>query len=206
MKSRPQAVFPLARPPRVTKRRLLAWLRGRPDWWQRRHLAAIALVVVVPWLLRLSTPRLGPRDSALGVALMLVGALVGAAGLVAYGAFVRTERRARRPDEAGQDPPPALLGDDAFAQSRNPHGLGVIALVATQAAWIDCTPLVLYALVLPIALHYWVQLREEPRLRARFGEAYDEYALRVPRWLPWERIGVFLRAMAEAVRRLVRRG
>ena len=32
--------------------------------------------------------------------------------------------------------------------------------------------------------HLWVVRAEEPRLRTRFGAAYEEYLRRVPRWLP----------------------
>lgn len=32
--------------------------------------------------------------------------------------------------------------------------------------------------------HYQAMRIEEPRLRARFGEAYEQYCGKVPRWLP----------------------
>jgi protein-S-isoprenylcysteine O-methyltransferase Ste14 len=198
----PENVTPLPRP---QAKRIAAPVRWRPDWWQRRHLAALALAVLAPALLRWLTPQLGPRNSALGVVLMIVGALVGAAGAILYVWFVRTHLRALRPDEAAQDPPPALLGDDVFAYTRNPHWLAVMGLVIAQAVWIDCTPLLIYAALLPVGLHFWVVMREEPHQHANLSAAFDEYAMRVPRWLPWHDIARFLREMWHAVRRIAGR-
>jgi protein-S-isoprenylcysteine O-methyltransferase Ste14 len=35
-----------------------------------------------------------------------------------------------------------------------------------------------------VAAHAWIVRVEEPRLAARFGEAYSAYLRHVPRWLP----------------------
>jgi protein-S-isoprenylcysteine O-methyltransferase Ste14 len=35
-----------------------------------------------------------------------------------------------------------------------------------------------------VLAHAFVLLVEEPGLRRRFGEAYEQYCARVPRWIP----------------------
>jgi len=67
---------------------------------------------------------------------------------------------------------------------RNPllAGVGLAGLgaaIATRSWW-----LLAGTVLLAIAAHLWVVHVEEPRLRARFGEAYAEYLRHVPRWLP----------------------
>jgi protein-S-isoprenylcysteine O-methyltransferase Ste14 len=79
---------------------------------------------------------------------------------------------------------PALILAGPYLHSRNPVLLGT--LVAAAGVAVACASPALLVLVALAAAgaHVWVVRREEPRLRARFGEAYAEYLRRVPRWLP----------------------
>lgn len=76
-----------------------------------------------------------------------------------------------------------LLTEGPYAVVRHPRyvevALGTLAY-AFLANWSG--PYVVTALALP-ALH-GIVLLEERELRARFAEAYEEYAARVPRYLP----------------------
>lgn len=75
-----------------------------------------------------------------------------------------------------------LYTDGPYAYTRNPQYLGMIVGVTGLAVVADS------ALVATLAAAHvgWVVLlprAEEPHLRAEFGEAYDRYAARVPRFV-----------------------
>jgi len=84
-------------------------------------------------------------------------------------------------------PTPAFILAGPYLRSRNPLlGGSVLALagvaLATRSAWFG-----LAAVAAATAAHAWVVRVEEPRLRARFGDAYAAYLHAVPRWLPSRR-------------------
>jgi protein-S-isoprenylcysteine O-methyltransferase Ste14 len=58
--------------------------------------------------------------------------------------------------------------------------LGTAGVGLAEASWLVAA----VAAAAAAGAHVWVIRVEEPRLRARFGEAYAEYLRRVPRWLP----------------------
>lgn len=114
----------------------------------------------------------------------IAGALLGAAGALlcfrAAALFMRFGESALHPFAT----PRRLLLQGPYGRSRNPFYLGVILIVLGEAAYWRAGALVLYALGLAIALHAQVVLVEEPRLKRLFGDAYDLYRDRVPRWVP----------------------
>ena len=69
-----------------------------------------------------------------------------------------------------------------YARSRNPMYLGVLLMVAGQALLFASAPIAVYAALLAVGFHLIVVLVEEPHLRSKSGEAYEEYLLNVPRW------------------------
>jgi protein-S-isoprenylcysteine O-methyltransferase Ste14 len=78
--------------------------------------------------------------------------------------------------------PQALVATGLHGVSRNPIYLGCTAVHlglagVTRNGWMSATCPVSAALV-----HRWV-LREERWLRERFGDAYDDYRARVPRYV-----------------------
>ena len=90
----------------------------------------------------------------------------------------------RRDLADAQRPPRAAGRDRAVRAVRNPLYLGNIALwvgfaIAARLLWL--APIILVLL----ALEYHAIVRwEEPLLESRLGEAYRDYAARVPRWIP----------------------
>ena len=80
-------------------------------------------------------------------------------------------------------PSAGILARGAFAFTRNPLYVGLLALYAGLALWGDWV----WALVLlPVAfaaLHWGAVLPEERYLEAKFGEEYLSYKRRVRRWL-----------------------
>ena len=84
-------------------------------------------------------------------------------------------------------PRPAFVIAGPYTRVRNPLLVGAIIALVGVALAMQSLALGLAAAGAAAAAHVWVVRVEEPRLRARFGEAYREYLARVPRWLP--RIG-----------------
>jgi protein-S-isoprenylcysteine O-methyltransferase Ste14 len=62
--------------------------------------------------------------------------------------------------------------------------VALLATVVGEALALGSSALLIYAAGLTVAFHAFVVLYEEPTLRDRFGVEYDEYAARVPRWIP----------------------
>lgn len=120
-------------------------------------------------------PSLPRRTRRLGFPLVAAGVGLG-------GWFVRTMHAAKTPVDPRQAPT-ALVVDGPFRHTRNP-GYIAFALVytgvalATDRRW----PLVFLPGVIA-TVDRGVVRREERYLRERFGDEYDEYERRVPRWL-----------------------
>ena len=89
--------------------------------------------------------------------------------------------------------PPAFVLAGPYLRVRNPLlGGAVLALAGLALIAASWRAGVVVFAAGALAADFWVARIEEPRLRARFGEAYVEYLRRVPRWLP------ALRGQAEA--------
>lgn len=111
---------------------------------------------------------------AAGSAVALLGVLLAARSAQLLAGRGRPRR--------GPRPPLVIAGP--YLRVRNPLLVGLIVALAglalaTASGWIAAG-----ALAALVIAHLWVTRVEEPRLRARFGEAYAEYVRRVPRWLP----------------------
>jgi Putative protein-S-isoprenylcysteine methyltransferase len=62
--------------------------------------------------------------------------------------------------------------------------LGVILLILGQALLLGREILYAWAVVAWVIFELSLVTWEEPQLRRRFGESYDDYRRRVRRWLP----------------------
>jgi protein-S-isoprenylcysteine O-methyltransferase Ste14 len=67
---------------------------------------------------------------------------------------------------------------------RNPMYLGVAIAILGQAIVYRSLHVAEYAAVMLLIAHIFVVLYEEPTLQRQFGESYEEYRRRVPRWIP----------------------
>jgi protein-S-isoprenylcysteine O-methyltransferase Ste14 len=82
------------------------------------------------------------------------------------------------------DPPKRLVARGLYRFVRNPMYCGVLLMVLGQAVLFESTATVVYALVAGLFFHAFVVLYEEPALRRKFGESYQQYRNSVPRWIP----------------------
>lgn len=84
----------------------------------------------------------------------------------------------------GMDTPPEhLVTSGPYAYMRNPMYLGHIIFLAGLALTLQSALGALIAAASAVWFHFRV-LRDEKRLRERFGQAYIDYQERVKRWLP----------------------
>ncbi len=143
--------------------------------WLFRHRTSLPM----PVALAILTLRVGeaPPSAVLagtGVAITVIGELIRMWGVHHIGAISRT-----RSDRLGP-----LIDSGPFGLLRNPLYVGNIALwvgFALTARLVWLAPLVIVLL----GLEYHAIVRwEETLLESRMGQAYREYAARVPRWFP----------------------
>ena len=134
---------------------------------------------VLMWLASLALPW---PSSAPGQ--LFVAVLVAAAGIAVVVAGLLEFRRARttvnplKPETAS-----SLVERGIYRFTRNPMYLGMALALAGWGIWLASAAALL---VLPLFVAYMTRFQiipEERALAATFGEAFDGYRRRVPRWL-----------------------
>jgi protein-S-isoprenylcysteine O-methyltransferase Ste14 len=139
---------------------------------------AILLVYLPFWLTHFRIPADEPRWEEL-VACVLIAA--GVAPLLESAArFVRVGKGTLVPTNATQH----LVVSGLYRYVRNPMYVGVATCLAAEAILFRSANLVAELLLALIGVHLFVCLYEEPTLRKRYGQEYDEFKRNVPRWLP----------------------
>jgi protein-S-isoprenylcysteine O-methyltransferase Ste14 len=111
------------------------------------------------------------------------------AGLILFATPVFVDFLARFALEGRGTPAPIaptehLVVRGVFQYVRNPGYVAVLSLVVGQALLFGSAWLLAYVAALGVGFHLFVLLYEEPTLRAQFGEEYEAYCRRVPRWVP----------------------
>ncbi|WP_205697881.1 isoprenylcysteine carboxylmethyltransferase family protein [Conexibacter sp. SYSU D00693] len=81
-------------------------------------------------------------------------------------------------------PTQALVVAGPYRWVRNPMYVATVAGLIGEGLLLARPVLLAAAAVYLATMTTLVRLREEPRLRARFGPAYDAYRAQVPGWLP----------------------
>lgn len=165
------------------------WPPGDADWKRRLHWTfvtaytiAMAVVAVADWngwmLAR-------PISLAVGAPIALAGGAV----------FHRGANAMRTAEVAGVTGD--LYTDGPYAYSRNPQYVGIVLGMLGATLAVNSAVFALLA-----ALHVgWVLLlpiAEEPHLRSAYGEEYDRYAERVPRFVGRETLRRLGREIAAA--------
>jgi protein-S-isoprenylcysteine O-methyltransferase Ste14 len=80
-------------------------------------------------------------------------------------------------------PPTILVTDGIFRYSRNPMYLGlVLALLGVWTLWGSLSPLVA-VIVFILIIDRWQIPHEEKMLKDKFGSEYENYKLKVRRWV-----------------------
>jgi protein-S-isoprenylcysteine O-methyltransferase Ste14 len=156
--------------------------------WVRAAIFTIAVPImvggVVPWTLTAG----GARFDTPG----LVGLALVAAGTYLYLLCVRQFLRAGgTPSIFFLKPLRALIGEEPprvvragpYRYTRNPMYAGVVLAIAGQALLFWSPSIAMYGVGMFVAFTLVVMAIEEPHLKRRFGAHYEDYMMRVPRWL-----------------------
>ena len=81
------------------------------------------------------------------------------------------------------DAPRVLVVKGLYGFTRNPMYLGVSSLILGQALAYTSSSIAVYLLCVVGGFNLFVWLYEEPTLRRLFGEQYEDYCRKVPRWI-----------------------
>jgi protein-S-isoprenylcysteine O-methyltransferase Ste14 len=178
-----------------------AALRWRPDSLAKQHVLALFVALVLPAVLRLVTTLPPPGEGLLVFVTIVLGfgCVLGGVALYLWWTALPWQHR---DDESYA--PPWRFGAGPTALSRHPGWLAVIAMVLGQALLTPSWILWGYALAVIVGLNLLVRRFDEPGLQRQAGAEYDDYAERVPRWLPWQRMRQTLREIGQMLRDTVR--
>jgi protein-S-isoprenylcysteine O-methyltransferase Ste14 len=155
-----------------------------------RHLFAIAVLpftvtVLVPlWIADRYhvVPSIGRDLRAL--MLLLAGVVLIASGLFFFTASLRRFAVDGRGTLAPWDPPHALVVRGLYRHVRNPMISGVVMILLGESVMLQSEVHAAWTAIFVAANLVAIPMVEEPRLRARFGEAYATYCRHVPRVVP----------------------
>jgi protein-S-isoprenylcysteine O-methyltransferase Ste14 len=88
-------------------------------------------------------------------------------------------------------PPQHLVVSGWYRYVRNPMYVAVVSMILGQGLLFGNVRVLEYGVAVWLAMHLFVVFYEEPALRAKFGEEYEEFCRNVHRWWPrisaWEK-------------------
>src|SRR6266568_4432739 len=120
--------------------------------------------------------RIGP--------LRYVGVALVAAGAAVYLWCAWDFATAGRGTPAPIDPPRSLVVRGLYRHVRNPMYIGILLLLAGEAMLFQSRSLLGYAGIVFLVFFLFVVAYEERALARKFGQDYERYCDRVPRWIP----------------------
>ena len=148
----------------------------------RRHAAAVLLL---PGVVTVAVPALIVwRTSASVDQLGLIGVPLIAVGLLLVVSTIRLFATIGRGTLAPWDPTTRLIVRGPYRYVRNPMISGVLFVLLGEAVLFGSFALLLWFGLVLLVNAVYMPLVEEPGLQRRFGEEYERYRDRVPRWIP----------------------
>lgn len=81
------------------------------------------------------------------------------------------------------DPPKRLIVNGLYRYTRNPIYVGALSVLCSYALWFGSGLAAVYFFLFLLAYQILITFIEEPILRNTFGQEYEEYCKKVPRWL-----------------------
>jgi protein-S-isoprenylcysteine O-methyltransferase Ste14 len=145
------------------------------------------VAVYVPYFIFRSSDALQwPGISLLSISGMIIGGI----GIALLLHCIITFAVQGKGTPAPIDPPKSLVIYGAYRYTRNPMYLSVLIILLSWAIVFKSIPVFIYAGIVFVCFHFFVQLFEEPSLRKKFGKPYQDYYNSIPRW------GISLRPFA----------
>lgn len=175
--------------------------RGKCQWWGSRILRNVVaeanrrknllvtyafvlfggpgiLAVYVPaWITRWRVPPTPWESRLIAFAVIAIG-LVPLADSISR--FVREGRGTLSPSHPTEN----LVIQGLYRYVRNPMYLGVLTLIAGQTVLFRSWQLGIYLVCVAVGFHLFVVFYEEPTLKGKYGQAFEQYCGDVPRWIP----------------------
>jgi steroid 5-alpha reductase family enzyme len=121
---------------------------------------------------------------ALSDPIAVLGVVVIAVGVVLLAACIVEFARSGKGTLSPVDPPRRLVVGGLYRYVRNPMYLSVTTIVLGEVLVTRSQALALYWVIWFGCVNLFVMGYEEPTLRQQFGDSYDQYTCRVPRWIP----------------------
>lgn len=159
--------------------------RSTAALWAKSLLNAVLFfalfMVALPWLAHRLLPLALPIPVTLRTWMAGTLFLLGVAAWIAcLDAFSRQGRGTPLPVDA----PRRLVTTRLFAVVRNPIMAAELLVIWAVALYVASLGVALYALAISVGAQLMVLHVEEPELRKRFGQSYEDYCRNVPRWFP----------------------
>ncbi len=153
-----------------------------------KHIRAILLLpgvvtVVVPAIIIYRTGT-EPFYSTVRIFLALLGVMLVGLGVVLLVATNRHFAKTGKGTLAPWNPTRQLVVEGVYRHVRNPMISGVFAILLGESLVAGSVPLFVWFLVFVTINAIYIPFFEEPGLRRRFGNDYEEYRRHVPRWIP----------------------
>jgi len=82
------------------------------------------------------------------------------------------------------DPPKKLIVNGLYHYTRNPIYVGAMCVLLGHILFFGSGLVIIYFFLFLLAYQILITLIEEPILRNTFGQEYEEYCKKVPRWIP----------------------
>src|SRR5580698_54958 len=141
---------------------------GPPGW----------IAVYLPaWMTRWQVPQQAVGWRVLAAVLIAVGLVPLSESIVR---FIRVGRGTLSPTH----PTERLVVSGLYRYVRNPMYVGVLMLIAGQALLFRSSALWAYLGYVAVGFQLFVLVYEEPTLRRKYGEDYEEFCRNVRRWVP----------------------
>lgn len=133
----------------------------------------------VPWRLRNQAPIAAHGiEECAGLAVVVAGVLIYLH--TAFWGFAWTGGGTPAPIA----PTKTLVVKGLHRYVRNPMYIGVALVIAGQGWLFHSRHIAIYLAGVLVIVHLFVLFYEEPTLHRQFGDEYDRYRARVPRWVP----------------------
>jgi protein-S-isoprenylcysteine O-methyltransferase Ste14 len=136
----------------------------------------LAIALAIDWLI--GGPRLG---LSFGSRMLIATILLIPGGALLFAAGARFN--AAKTNIPPWKPSTALVTGGVYRYTRNPMYLGMALVYIALSLFADSAVALAGLPVALLVMQYWVILREERYMEAKFGEAYRRYTQQVRRWL-----------------------
>lgn len=143
-------------------------------------LGPFTVTVVVPWLIYDGTHSFIPQSTFL----LIPGMIMIFLGLIIFLKTIFLFHFVGGGTLAPWAPTQKLIINGPYKYSRNPMFLGIFIILLGESLTFHSSNIFLWMLGFMVIANGFVFLYEEPSLKKRFGEKYENYKENVPRWIP----------------------